>query len=622
MNALLCKDRPWSLFLLVAGAAGLAGAVMEHSFLWAFIVSPGRFEALFHVAWPLGLVTGAAAACFDEALGTREFLHQRSVARGSVLRARVVGCALVLGGWFVLVPIATTIAYWFGDPNFQFGVWRQLPLQWVTMTAAVSAAGIGFAAGSLPCPWWLRILAASVALLATFSTIFWAASDADMRLKPSVFAWLHTGAGAGFFAMGLAAARFDRDADQPLAPPLRRVVVAPWLACATLLFCIVQTEVVATAFVHLRAAYPEPMIVDGRVVLAVQTDWREPRLLVDSEHRPSGVAVERGKGQPLAHESPGVGNGFVRLEMPRADRARTAGWRITVDVDGTAFIGSRDGYEVVGKTAAHLPFAPGSVADKLVDGKTDWYLIGDVGGRDVWRFDDALGHFVPVALPDGDRFVRFGWMNPAVLEVAPPNTMDRQVVCGERGVYGLHAGAWQRVATSLDTPPPDGLLARMSSDDVLSWTLEFDGHEGVAPFRHEFTPRTFTEWRHAGFALWLAALRPPVLQGAAHALPRTEYRWHCLLDPLVAGGRRLWLVVAGLVLALLLAWRTGSRLRRLGADAGTVRFWTFATVLLGPLGAGASILCERPRAYARITIPSPAPRPRIESLSSTTEVVA
>lgn len=155
----------------------------------------------------------------------------------------------------------------------------------------------------------------------------------------------------------------------------------------------------------------------------------------------------------------------------------------------------------------------------------------------------------------------------------------------------------------------------MLHDDLLGFTIVIPATAGQPEFRHEFTPRTASEWWFASLAIALSAARPPLLHAVASVAPgegRTHGPLECLLDPLVTKGGHRWLAALSLGVAAICAWRVARRLRRLGVDRSTTRFWVVASALLGPFGALASALAERPRAWADRRVPQPAP-PRIAS---------
>jgi hypothetical protein len=133
---------------------------------------------------------------------------------------------------------------------------------------------------------------------------------------------------------------------------------------------------------------------------------------------------------------------------------------------------------------------------------------------------------------------------------------------------------------------------------------------------HVFRPRAAGELFWAGILATWSSLRPPVLQVAAFLGPEADRPASSILDPILRGGRHPFLLFTCFAIAALCAWASQRRLRRLAAPIGTRRLWLVLTAGFGPLGLVASVLVERPRAYAD-TATGPAPRARIESAGST-----
>src|SRR5688572_29462006 len=170
-DMLLQKDLPWIGGVLLAGMIAMVLSLHTTSFVHTFVVTPRHYEELFHTAWPSGLLLGVVASCFDEALGTREFLTQRPVPARAITGSRFVACAFVLAAWFG-VPFWAYVAFvW--DRHWEFFHWQRLPSIWATMTPAVSGCALGLAAGSLPFAWWARLGCLAMAFLASFSAIHW-----------------------------------------------------------------------------------------------------------------------------------------------------------------------------------------------------------------------------------------------------------------------------------------------------------------------------------------------------------------------------------------------------------------------------------------------------------------
>lgn len=625
MKALLQKDLPWIAGLLVLGTAAMAIALCMQSFATTFVVSPGQRDELFHAAWGSGLLLGVVAFAFDEALGTREFLAQRPLGVAALVGARLAGCALVLLGWFVLVPPCAYAALAFGDSSWEFGHWRQWPAIWGTMTPAISACAIGAVATALPFAAWARGLCAAPLFLIPFSVIFWLERAGPSRTT----AW-PVFVGGHLLVAGLLVAWLwftkgnRRDGDLPASGRLRIRIVAPLLGIATLLWAVLQMEVEANAVERLLRTYPRPLVHEGQVVLVRRADWDEPWQRVDAGHRPTGEQIRVRFESLVGPEVPRVHREFLRVEGPRSGAWQSSGvgvqGRFLLDEDGTAWWQPwRDGLRTVAKSPAEPRFAAGTRLLALGDGVMREVVLIEPEGQGVWRWLPGTTGCVRVPPPDGDRLVGsipHGDRYEPLAEAAGAQLQAGEtLLCGETFVYTLRDGELRRVGKVFPAGPEAGASPRFLAvdADVLGWTLAFDGDAAVAPFHHRFEPRTAAERGFALLALASAALRPPLLQGIAQVRAPGPGSWHWFTDPLVAGGRRPWLVGIGMALAGLLAWATRRRLRRLGAAADTIRFWTIAVCLLGPFGAVASVVGERPRAHARRPVPATVPPPRLRT---------
>ena len=148
---------------------------------------------------------------------------------------------------------------------------------------------------------------------------------------------------------------------------------------------------------------------------------------------------------------------------------------------------------------------------------------------------------------------------------------------------------------------------------MLAPTLRVVGLEGKVLFEHAYAPRTSMEQLAVATAIVPSLLRPPFLQIGANLFADAEpLAFTPFVDPIVVGGRRAWLVLANCDFSGLLALGSRRRLRRAGADARALRFWSVAVALTGLLGA---LLCEwfEPTRAWRLPDAEPAPAPRIQT---------
>lgn len=635
MKLLLGKDKPWAMLFFIAGVAALTAGLMERTYEETFVVTPSRREALFYLSWSLGLALGAWAACFDEVVGTREFLRQRPIAIATIVRTRMVACLVVMSGWFVLAPIVANLLFALSSTGHTFGIWRQLPNLWANMTPALSGCAIALAAGALPFAWWARLLLAGTALVTTYTLIFWLANDANGNADMTAFVVWHVVIAMAGCVVASQASRHRRDVDRPLATSLRHRVLVPVLAMGVVAACSLQILAASGAIHGLQRTYPRVLVDGDRVVLAMRPHWEKPWTEVDAEHRSLGREFEPSKTYLNANGPAHLSDDIVRLEAPRRPGMSSSGvgggGRLLVDGDGSAWWQGRDeSFDAVEKDGASPRFGPGSKPNRLEGPTGSVILVGDAVSKDVWRFDVRTRRFVAVPLAAGDRFVGFDRARdtvaaPRISGTGVDPSEYRTLVVGEQFVY-----EWSGEALVPNKAPVKparhqderALPARAVGDDVLSWIVEFDGARGIAPFRHAFTPRTFTERSYAGAALLLSAARPPMVQAIAASCGRAARGWQWLFDPLVSNGRRPWLLTANFAWAVLLVWRVRVRLGRLTASRQTRWFWTVVTLLLGPFGWVASLVCERPRAYVRRDLAIPAPAPRIATANPELETVA
>jgi hypothetical protein len=307
--------------------------------------------------------------------------------------------------------------------------------------------------------------------------------------------------------------------------------------------------------------------------------------------------------------------------------AFNGGVRVLLAPDGHAFTTRvPDGVRTTGRGAAHAPFAP----DSTVAAVGDAVVAVDAAADTLWRYDPGADHFVPLELPDGDRFVQLRWLRldrEQAAELArlaghEPVRFDVHYLLGERGAYVVRGGAAVAAPAALPREPAPRPARRpavaVDPVDPLVFTVTLPAGPGPG-FQHEFRPRTGAEWLNARTAMAWSLLRPPVLQVAGSFVPPPR-RLAWLFDPLTSDGRRAWLVFASCLLGGLLAWRTARRLQHLGATRATVRGWTAAVVLFGAPAALVSIAVERRRAYSRPPLVA-APPPRIHTPELVEEAV-
>jgi hypothetical protein len=648
VKALLRKDLPWSWALACAGTASFTIALGSEGFEAAWLFPPTRLEGLFHVAWICGLALGLCAGWWDELLGTRDFLRHRPVSATRLHAGRVISCVIVLLVWLVLPPLL----HWSQETLFgeyagltQFG---RIADVWAFESAALSATAVGLFAASLPCGPLLRLFVAGAALFSTFLVAMQTSSCGFPGIQDPVwFAGCHVAGALVFGAASFALPLRDADRDRPWTGGQGRVraaVVALALAgAATFGLSALQHELLQVY----RQAQPF-LVEDGeRVLLARYRDHqrRAPLQPVDADHRPVGEPLDRARARSLW--TPRDARFAVYrdpwFEEPRFRDARDAYWghgdswtvwgRTRLDGDGTAWVLRTERHTraheffATGKGPQRVPFARDAQIVRLrgegAERNPHWII--EPGSPSAWRMRPGEDHYTAVPLPGGDRIVK-------IAALRPPGDVEDQVqvggfryrlqsqdaegLVGERGHYVFQGDELLPAPNWLRKPgdeAPRTHRVRVLDHDLLSPRVVVEDAAGRSRLEHGFAPRTGGERLAAGLLLCASALRPLPLQAAAWTAPLgREALW---LDPLLAEGRRPWLLLLTLGVGALAALGAHRRLGRLGAPISTRRFWCVASLLTGPAGLFASVLIEPRRAYATPAEAGiHAPPPRIAAL--------
>jgi len=633
MNLLLRKDRPWIVGFAVAGTIALAAALCDRSGVSVFVVGHSQLEAAFHVAWIAGLLLGVVAACFDEILGTREFLRQRPISWRRIAVARAAGCAVVLATWFVLAPIGAWLVFATFDESAGETRWASWSAIHRTLVVAVSSCTIGLAAGALPGGWLLRLVVAAGWYLAAFGGVHCLTTDGGITAF-AAYGIGHLVVAAIAIGTWWTASAFAADPDRPWPARVRTTAGVLTLVAAAQLWAAVSNEAQSESIRALHGAWPSVAEVGPRVLLVRRDDHEV--LVVDAEHRATGEPFDPNVGSPTTH-GPEVSSSARSwgFDAPRWHwPTQYVGWfsraRVMCAADGHVWVQRFDGRVApTGKGADLAPFEP----DVRLEAVRDDVLAWEAQSRRLWRHDAKSGWFVPVPLPDDDPVV--GLDTHAVDDEQENAVQLREALQGTnsdsrvRGGLGYVRGTKRGYVLDGDRlRAVDGLLARVERSEVEKqrwmqrWgTRRFDGDPlevafalpatpQRAEFRHVFVPRTAREQWHACAAMVVSATRPPLLQAAVHWRSNPEHAsW--LTDRLVLDGRRPWLVACAIAVSGALAWALRRRLRRLGASTAVIRSWMAATLLLGPVAFFVHFLFERRRAWARQAVVEPARPPRI-----------
>jgi hypothetical protein len=266
------------------------------------------------------------------------------------------------------------------------------------------------------------------------------------------------------------------------------------------------------------------------------------------------------------------------------------------------------------KEADPRPFS----SQAQVFGRTEEFvLIGEPGEGTLWILAKDTSAFRRVALPGGDRFRDWTCVTKEaaghfreLTEYSRLNhTADRFVIIGENALYVWQGGGPVKAPAGIRSKLTSrhGVGARpqrcrVTRSNCVALTVEVLNEPGdTVVFTHRYGPYTSYEKFHCGL-LYLAGLIRPSLFTAYSAVtlagdPRMAYVPSSLLEPLVSGGRRLWLLIVAHLISAGLAWLAARRLIRLGANRTRTAFWIVAVVLGGLAAYVVYRAVETRRAY-------------------------
>jgi hypothetical protein len=275
---------------------------------------------------------------------------------------------------------------------------------------------------------------------------------------------------------------------------------------------------------------------------------------------------------------------------------------LILDADGSVSLWPREGPRVaISKSDTEPAFAPGSrLEDFGIVGVGLKVVIAEPGADVVHVFDFTKSQFVPVPIPEGDRFVAFE---------ERPVGFDH--VVGQRHAYVLRRDTLQVAGPAAPPgpkPEPHHVGDWVVDVDGLGCSIEVPDSAGQAACRFQWRPTTAGQWwsvvTSAGFSVlgapamqvlaWCGGVVPSVASPTPKAAP-----WRALVAPVA---RANWFVLLVVALASFLTWRVRRRLLALGAQRGTVRFWSVATLLCGPVAWIVCALFETKRAYANRSV--------------------
>ena len=646
MNALLKRDLSFAALFTLLGTIAITIALTQDQFRQVWVFEPTRLQATFYTAWVAGLVLGAAVALRDRLQGVGDYVRQRPLSPLRLHAGRLLLTALVVVAWWVLAPLGSWLCEAIGGRLVSAGQPGRYWLLLATMAPAASAAALALLCASLPVVWWMQAVLATALLFVGFPACDAMASTSNYD-DPLAYALAHFAFAAGLAALSCAFAGVERDPDRSWTRRVPRwataLVLAVGVAGGTLLLGLF-TQGVLGSFAD---AYPLIGRVGDRYeLLALEARSHSgPRRyrVVDAEHQPTGD-LRSGEGVTDSYR-PRIGwSRDPEIEPPNFRQADwRSGWSAlrldrhgfancllhdTVDWTSRFFVFGRGDATTPFDGRAHLvSLGTDGHASREVATFQSIVWVAEPGATEVFRFDPKTQQVRAVPLPGGDRIADVVYQEHddprAVVGFTQPSTIVR----GERTGYAFGrddlvpaapaalAAIEAREAKRSARRDAEGSSRREDVvADVLCPTVRIVGADGAVLFEHAYAPRTTMERFSYATSVLPSLVRAPLLQVVAHVFGGDPAQGPTapLADPVVAGGRRTWLVFAGLLCSGLLAFVSRRRLQRAGADARTLRFWTVAVTLTGVVGA---LLCEwfeSSRAW-RMPVAGPSRAPRIRT---------
>ena len=571
--ALLRKDRPWIVLFAVAGLlTALLTVLVDQVGLFLFDYSTN--EATFWTALGGGVAVGLFAAFFDDLLGARELLQQRPLSRRQLAIARVVAVAVVLVVWQLALPVGQVL-FWFVRPvdglDLGHGSWLE---QQATVAVAWPTAFATLAAASLALGWLDRVVtglaAAFVAalLLEPFGRPSVGCAAPGAYLSASLAIAVFFGV-LGTFASG-GRADPDRSLSRTLPASTRWLFVGALSLSAAAGLSAVQATLLDGVHQSFHRRALQQAIADGRTAGSLPRWWHV---------QGGGITPPRWQ-QPARAAGRFWQGGSLRI---------LAGGALWLDrtIEGRrAFVPvAIPGRERLSPGAVVLDASPLVVVDAEAD--------------QVWRFDYERSSLLALPLPGGDRVI-----GANLQFVRPADKTYSLVVAGERAAYVLVGDELHELASTRT-------LAVTGARDPIDFTITVPATANQPAFTHELRPRTAGEQFFAAEALVMSWLRPPALQVLAHAAP-TGVDDHWALDRMVRDGRRPWLVLVTVALAVAAAWRVRRSLRHHGLSA---TLWVVHILLFGVPAILLALAYESRRRLRAVEVAAPAPL-RIGALST------
>ena len=620
MIALIKKDIDWLLFFLMVGVIVFTVVLQNEGFEDIWVLPWPKLQEFYAMLCLGGWSLGLFAAVRDDLSRTNEFLRHRPVTRSRILGTKLAGTLVVLFAW-LLVPAAMM---WLleivdgenaaiGEPAKVFHFLR-------FGAVAFSAFAVGLYSGTLPLSWWFRVPLGIA--LGIFVLLAGARVDDVFGARPQ-FLWWH---GLYHVAVTVLLIRASfrnalplNDPDRPLQAGTRTWGAVPAVLGIAFVGISLMALMQERIYTELWSSQPQVVVTmdgDARLVQIAHRGDERSWTWVEPDGR-QGQELDEDARRGLRWIWHGRDGTYYRsiwrdFPMPDHDRGRDSlGWeagsRLVIDRNaghvyflryGNERLGISPEKRLVGKGPERLPF--GAQAETVSDRWEGPLIVGDPEDGRLWSF--VMGeseHFEPFDLPNGDRYV-------GEMRVHEENVRET-LVQGERGLYRLTmeglelATEWQ---DHLDRQQAQAARQPklVVDHDVLGASVTVELPPGEVVLQHDFQLHTLAQKSTAASLVFLSALRSPTLQlisafNAASQAPTFEAE--PLVDPLVAGGQRIWLLALSLFVSGASVVLLRRYLKSLDASSRTLRFWSLVILFVGPVALLVARVVETRRAYRR-----------------------
>ncbi len=642
IRALIRKDLQLLIAMAVAGTITLLITYGQIRYIDVWVVPVSRGEMIFIAWWICGGALGLVVSTHEEINRTREYLTHRPVTPAQVLTSKLIGCVIVLIIWLISTTVLSIAIEAVFGWNAQLTDLSNLGTLMLLATPAVSLCAAGVFAGTVPAHWTKRIIIAGctglvVLLLGQVLTV-----DPQQQLNDSGL-WLlfHAVMTLGLIAASYANVRQTFDPDINVPSRFRTIT----LIAAVMVTSLAATWGIATVQQGLGQAAERgfPDIVrkeSGEFCLANHRRdenrkryWEE----VNTDHVAVGIINVKLDQLPRQWHWPAA-NGFGTNE-PTFNRSfgywGFRGRAILIQPEGRVYRVTGDRYrkvparrQVLGKGPAQTPFSRDArVINELMiaksDERTDTIIVFDSLDGPLWKFSSKPGspsHFVPVSLPGDVRaetYVSIRQPTGAESNKTVLIPSRGQVVCSATESFIFDGDAfrvapeWARAEAKRVRSEKAQQVIVTERYDILTPTVrvvEPDSPEKTL-FRHEYAAHSFLDYCGVVATLLPSALRAPILQIPSFLQPTPEstqsFGATPYLDPCLAGGRRIWLLLLNLVVSILIAAAMSRRLARRGALSSTRWFWAIAILVAGPTACLILAWTELPRAYRKPDMVTP-----------------